>query len=79
MCRPKLITALEGRNRSPPPGLPEHEPIRLRDQILNDLARAWEITGSNENELASIMLLHISQVVAKGFYRNDSPGVGTAG
>jgi hypothetical protein len=46
-----------------PSMFPKQEVMRLRDQIVNNLERAWEITGSGENELAS-MMLQISQVVA---------------
>jgi hypothetical protein len=40
--------------------------MRLRDQIVNNLERAWEITGSSEDELAS-MMLQTSQVVPREF------------
>jgi hypothetical protein len=51
-----------------PTTLPEQELMRLRDQIVNNLERAWEITGSGEDELAS-MMLQISQVVASEYKR----------
>ena len=41
------------------------EEIRtLRDQIISNLERAWEITGRSEDELTGVMV-QISQVVAK--------------
>jgi hypothetical protein len=43
--------------------------MRLRDQIVNNLERVWEITGSGEDELAS-MMLQISQVVAREFRKS---------
>jgi hypothetical protein len=43
---------------------PEQELCRLRDQIISNLERAWEITGRGENELTA-MILQISQIVAK--------------
>ncbi len=36
----------------------------LRDQIVNNLERAWEITGRSEDQLTG-MMVQISQVVAK--------------
>jgi hypothetical protein len=54
-----------------PTALPEPELMRLRDQIVNNLERAWEITGSGEEELTS-MMLQISQVVARQFKPNPS-------
>ncbi len=47
------------------------EEIRiLRDQIVNNLERAWEITGGTEDQLTGVMV-QISQVVAKGFKAED--------
>ncbi len=41
------------------------EEIRtLRDQIVSNLERAWEITGGTEDQLTGTMM-QISQVVAK--------------
>ncbi len=41
------------------------EEIRtLRDQIVSNLERAWEITGRSEDELTGVMV-QISQVVAR--------------
>ncbi len=41
------------------------EEIRaLRDQIVSNLERAWEITGRSEDELTGVMV-QVSQVVAK--------------
>ncbi len=43
------------------------EEIRtLRDQIVSNLERAWEITGRSVDELTGVMV-QISQVVAKQF------------
>ncbi len=36
----------------------------LRDQIVSNLERTWEITGRSEDELTG-MMVQISQVVAK--------------
>jgi hypothetical protein len=51
-----------------PSACPEQEMCRLRDQVVNNLERAWEITGSGDDELTS-MMLQINQVVAKEFGR----------
>ncbi len=41
------------------------EEIRtLRDQIVSNLGRAWEVTGRSEDELTGVMV-QISQVVAR--------------
>ena len=46
------------------------EEIRtLRDQIVSNLERAWEITGRSEDELAGVMV-QISQVVAEPFTKS---------
>ncbi len=43
------------------------EEIRtLRDQIVSNLERAWELTGGTEDELTGVMV-QIAQVVAKQF------------
>jgi hypothetical protein len=47
-----------------PSVFPEQELMRLRDQIINNLERAWEITGGSEDELTGTMV-QISQVVAR--------------
>lgn len=47
-----------------PSAFPEQELIRLKDQIISNLERAWEITGNSKDELAA-MMLQISQVAAK--------------
>ncbi len=48
------------------------EKIRtLRDQIVSNLERAWEITGRSEDELTGVMV-QISQVVARGFKEGHS-------
>lgn len=47
------------------------ELIRLRDQIISNLERAWEITGNNKAELAA-MMLQIAQVTVKGCKQNPS-------
>ena len=47
------------------------EEIRtLRDQIVSNLERAWEITGRSEDELTGVMV-QISQVVAKQFKKEE--------
>ncbi len=46
------------------------EEIRtLRDQIVSNLERVWEITGRSEDELAGVMV-QISQVVAEPFKKS---------
>lgn len=47
-----------------PTAFPEQELIRLRDQIVSNLERAWEITGNSKEQLAA-MMLQISRVAAK--------------
>ncbi len=51
---------------SDPGGYPYKEIVKLRDQIVSNLERAWEITGRSEDELMAVMM-QISQVVAKQF------------
>ncbi len=51
---------------SDPGGYPYKEIVKLRDQIVSNLERAWEITGGGEDELTAVMV-QISQVVAKQF------------
>ncbi len=51
---------------SDPGGYPYKEIVKLRDQIVSNLERAWEITGRSEDELTAVMV-QISQVVAKQF------------
>ncbi len=47
------------------------EEIRtLRDQIVSNLGRAWEITGRSEDEL-TVVMMQISQVVEKQFKAED--------
>ncbi len=47
------------------------EEIRtLRDQIVSNLERAWEITGRGEDELTGVMV-QISQVVAQQFNKPE--------
>jgi hypothetical protein len=41
---------------------------RLRDQIVSNLERAWEITGGSEDELAGVMT-QISQAIASRLKR----------
>ncbi len=48
---------------SDPGGYPYKEIVKLRDQIVSNLERAWEITGRSEDQLTGTML-QISQVVA---------------
>ncbi len=38
----------------------------MRDQIVSNLERAWEITGRSADQLSG-MMVQISQVVAEGF------------
>jgi hypothetical protein len=45
---------------------PDAELCRLRDQIVSNLERAWEITGGSEDQLNGTMM-EISAVVARGF------------
>ncbi len=49
-----------------PSAYSEQELCRLRDQIVSNLERAWEITGRSEDQLLSTMM-QISQVVARQF------------
>jgi hypothetical protein len=44
----------------------EQELMRLRDQIVSNLERAWQITGGSEDQLTGTMS-QISQVVAREF------------
>ena len=47
------------------PGAFKPEEIRtLRDQIVSNLERAWEITGRSEDQLTGTMM-QISEVVAR--------------
>ncbi len=49
------------------------EEIRtLRDQIVSNLERAWEITGGSEDQLTGTMM-QISQVVAKELRTRKTP------
>jgi len=41
----------------------------VRDQIVSNLERAWEISGGDEDRLNG-MMMQISQVVAKQFKEN---------
>ncbi len=49
-----------------PGALPKEEIRTLRDQIVSNLERAWEISGGSEDQLTGTMV-QISQVVARGF------------
>ncbi len=51
---------------SDPAGYPYKEIVKLRDQIVSNLERAWELTGRSEDQLTAVMV-QISQVVARGF------------
>jgi hypothetical protein len=53
-----------------PNACPESELCRLRDQIVSNLERAWEITGRSEEELTATMV-QISQVVAHQFKQGE--------
>ncbi len=57
---------------SDPGGYPYKEIVKLRDQIVSNLERAWEISGGDEDQLAGTMM-QISQVVAREFTREKSP------
>ncbi len=47
------------------------EEIRaLRDQIVSNLERAWEISGGSEDQLTGTMM-QISQVVARQFNKQE--------
>ncbi len=46
--------------------MPKEEARTLRDQIVSNLERAWEITGGGEDPLTAVMV-QISQVVVKQF------------
>jgi ElaB/YqjD/DUF883 family membrane-anchored ribosome-binding protein len=49
-----------------PSAYPDEELCRLRDQIVSNLERAWEIAGGTEDQLTGTMI-QISQVVAREF------------
>ena len=51
---------------SDPGALPKEEISILRDQIVSNLERAWEIAGGSEDQLTGTMI-QISQVVAEQF------------
>ena len=51
---------------SDPGALPKEEISILRDQIVSNLERAWEIAGGSEDQLTGTMI-QISQVVAREF------------
>ncbi len=51
---------------SDPGALPKEEISILRDQIVSNLERAWEIAGGSEDQLTGTMI-QISQVVARQF------------
>ncbi len=51
---------------SDPGGYPYKEIVKLRDQIVSNLERAWEIAGGSEDQLTATMM-QISQVVAREF------------
>jgi len=59
---------------SDPGGYPYKEIVKLRDQIVSNLERAWEITGGGEDELTAVMV-QISQVVAKQFKLRRDKGL----
>ncbi len=42
----------------------------VRDQIVSNLERAWEISGGDEDQLAGTMI-QISQVVARQFNKQE--------
>jgi hypothetical protein len=47
-----------------PSAYPEQELCRLRDQIVSNLERGWEIAGGTEDQLTGTMM-QIGQVVAR--------------
>ncbi len=51
---------------SDPGGYPYKEIVKLRDQIVSNLERAWELSGGSEDQLAGTFM-QISQVVAPEF------------
>ncbi len=55
---------------SDPGGYPYKEIVKLRDQIVSNLERAWEISGGDEDQLAGTMM-QISQVVARQFNKQE--------
>ncbi len=55
---------------SDPGGYPYKEIVKLRDQIVSNLERAWEISGGDEDQLAGTMI-QISQVVAQQFNKQE--------
>ncbi len=55
---------------SDPGGYPYKEIVKLRDQIVSNLERAWEISGGDEDQLAGTMI-QISQVVARQFNKQE--------
>jgi len=50
--------------------LPKEEISILRDQIVSNLERAWEIAGGSEDQLTGTMM-QISQVVAQQFNKQE--------
>ena len=54
---------------SDPAGYPYKEIVKLRDQIVSNLERAWEISGGDEDQLTGTMM-QISQVVAQEFTKH---------
>ncbi len=55
---------------SDPGGYPYKEIVKLRDQIVSNLERAWEIAGGSEDQLTGTMM-QISQVVARQFNKRE--------
>jgi len=55
---------------SDPGALPKEEISILRDQIVSNLERAWEIAGGSEDQLTGTMM-QISQVVARQFNKQE--------
>ncbi len=55
---------------SDPGALPKEEVRTLRDQIVSNLERAWEIAGGSEDQLTGTMI-QISQVVARQFNKQE--------
>ncbi len=55
---------------SDPGGYPYKEIVKLRDQIVSNLERAWEIAGGSEDQLTATMM-QISQIVARQFNKQE--------
>ncbi len=61
---PELQVCIAEAVLSNPNAFKAEEIRTLRDQIVSNLERAWEITGGGEDQLTG-MMVQISQVVAR--------------